>query len=264
LTAKGRAALGRPRAETIRTLWRSWVAKAPIDELSRVEHIKGQRTANTLTSAKTRRQTVATALARCPVDEWIASMTYDYRGNWGADDLDYLSRYDGLRAVRLNALGAYALGLTDDYQAPAANAAVAGVLKVLPNRRLLPRKQQTMRALAAQSTTPIRIMRLDVADLLGYAQREGKDPARRQTRLDFAGWLHSTGRTGDLWPPERNAPCWCGSGGKYKKCLATPASSPSSRPTRPRSCYASNSTVSHPAFGGGWRSRPTRRWTWYT
>jgi hypothetical protein len=208
LTARGRAALGRPPAETIRTLWRSWVAKAPIDELSRIEHIKGQRTANTLTSAKTRRQTIATALSRCPVNEWIAvddlfgrmrrgnlsptvarseralwrlylvdpqygSLGYagfgdwsilegrytlavlfeyagtlglvdldytdpvgardDYHGNWGADDLAYLSRYDGLRAVRLNTLGAYALGLADSYQPPAAGTAVAGVLKVLPN-----------------------------------------------------------------------------------------------------------------------------------
>jgi hypothetical protein len=208
LTTKGRAALGRPPAETIRTLWRCWVGKAVIDELSRVEHIKGQRTANTLTSGKTRRQTVATALSRCRVDEWVAiddlfdkmqrgglsptvarsdralwrlyltdpqygSLGYagfadwpilegrytlavlfeyagtlglfdldytdpvgardDFRGNWGTDELDYLSRYDGLRAVRLNALGAYALGLTGGYQAPAADAAVAGALKVLPN-----------------------------------------------------------------------------------------------------------------------------------
>jgi hypothetical protein len=208
LTAKGRIALGRPPAETVRALWRSWVGKAPIDELSRVEHIKGQRTANTLTSAKTRRHTVATALSRCPVGEWMpvddlftrmqrgglspsvarseralwrlyltdaeyGSLGYagfadwpilegrytlavlfeyagtlglfdldytnpagardDFRSNWGTDELDYLSRYDGLRAVRLNALGAYALGLTDRYQAPAASDAVAGSLKVLPN-----------------------------------------------------------------------------------------------------------------------------------
>jgi Helicase conserved C-terminal domain len=208
LTTKGRAALGRPPAETIRTLWRCWVNRAVIDELSRVEHIKGQRTANTLTSAKTRRQKVATALSRCPVDEWVAiddlftrmrrgglsptvarsdralwrlyltdpeygSLGYvgfadwpilegrytlavlfeyagtlglfdldytdpagardDFRGNWGTDELDYLSRYDGLRAVRLNALGAYALGLADRYQAPAVDPAVAGALKVLPN-----------------------------------------------------------------------------------------------------------------------------------
>jgi uncharacterized protein YchJ len=23
------------------------------------------------------------------------------------------------------------------------------------------------------------------------------------------------------WPPERNTPCWCGSGTKYKKCCGT-------------------------------------------
>ncbi|WP_344505262.1 helicase-associated domain-containing protein [Dactylosporangium maewongense] len=208
MTAKGRVALGRPPAETIRALWRSWVGKAVIDELSRVEHIKGQRTANTLTSAKTRRRAVAAALSGCPVDEWVAidglfdrmrrgglsptaarseralwrlyltdreygSLGYagfadwpvlegrytlvvlfeyagtlglfdldytdpagardDFRGNWGTDELEYLSRYDGLRAVRLNALGAYTLGLTGRYQAPTADAAVAGALKVLPN-----------------------------------------------------------------------------------------------------------------------------------
>ncbi len=207
LTAKGRAALGRPPAETIRGLWRSWVSKAVIDELSRVEHIKGQRTTNTLTSAKTRRQTVATALARCPADEWVpvddlfammrraglsptvarsdralwrlhisdpeyGSLGYagfadwpilegrytlavlfeyagtlglfdldytepvgardDFRSNWGTDDLDYLSRYDGLRAVRLNALGTYVLGLTDRYEPPSGGPAQQ-TLKVLPN-----------------------------------------------------------------------------------------------------------------------------------
>jgi hypothetical protein len=208
LTAKGRTALGRPPAEAVRALWRSWVGKAVIDELSRVEHLKGQRTTNTLTSAKTRRQTVASALARCPADEWVpvddlfammrrgglsptvarseralwrlyisdpeyGSLGYagfadwpilegrytlavlfeyagtlgvfdldytdpagardDFRGNWGTDDLDYLSRYDGLRAVRLNALGAYALGLTDRYEARATEHPVRQTLKVLPN-----------------------------------------------------------------------------------------------------------------------------------
>jgi hypothetical protein len=208
LTANGRAAVGRPPAETVRALWRSWVSKAVIDELSRVEHIKGQRTTNTLTSAKTRRQTVASALARCPVGEWVpvddlfarmrsaglsptvarsdralwrlyisdpeyGSLGYtgfadwtvlegrytlavlfeyagtlglfdldytdptgarhDFRGNWGTEDLDYLSRYDGLNAVRLNALGAYALGLTDKYEPPASGQPVQQTLKVLPN-----------------------------------------------------------------------------------------------------------------------------------
>jgi hypothetical protein len=79
-----------------------------------------------------------------------------------------------------------------------------------------------MRALAERRATPIRVMRLDVADLLDYAQREGKDPGQRQTRLDYAGWLHGSGRTGYLWPPERNSPCWCGSNSKYKKCCGNP------------------------------------------
>ncbi len=221
LTVKGRAALGRPPAETIRGLWRSWVSKAVIDELSRVEHIKGQRTTNTLTSAKTRRQTVATALARCPAGEWVAvddlfttmrrggmsptvarseralwrlyiadpeygSLGYsgfadwpilegrytlavlfeyagtlglfdleytdpagardDFRGNWGTDDLDYLSRYDCLRAVRLNALGAYVLGLTGKYGAPSSVDQVHQTLKVLPNLAipLWPRSSPTI------------------------------------------------------------------------------------------------------------------------
>ena len=207
LTARGRSALGKPAAEVIRGLWRSWVTKAVIDELSRVEHIKGQRATNVLTSAKTRRQRVSAALATCRPGAWVevddlfasmrgaglsptvarsdralwklylvdaqyGSLGYagfgeweilegrytlavifeyaatlglvdvaydepagardDYHGNWGADDLDYLSRYDGLRAVRLTGLGAYALDLTASYRTPA-DAAPIRNLKVLSN-----------------------------------------------------------------------------------------------------------------------------------
>ena len=208
LTAKGRAALGKPAAETIRGLWRAWISKAVIDELSRVEDIKGQRTTNTLTSAKTRRQTVARALGGCPADEWVdvddlfstmqrgnlsptvarsdralwklyisdpqyGSLGYsgfadwpilegrytlavlfeyagtlglfdldytdpaeardDFRDNWGTDQLAYLSRYDGLRAVRLNALGAYVLDLAPRYLPSADEQPPQPILKVLPN-----------------------------------------------------------------------------------------------------------------------------------
>ncbi|MGH3976043.1 MAG: helicase-associated domain-containing protein, partial [Pseudonocardiaceae bacterium] len=55
----------------------------------------------------------------------------DFQNNWGGDDLDALSRYDGLRAVRLTALGRYALGLTDSYQPPADDKETQS-LKVLP------------------------------------------------------------------------------------------------------------------------------------
>jgi hypothetical protein len=207
-TPKGRAALGKPPAESIRLLWQRWLTHAVIDEFSRIEEIKGQRIRNVLTAAKPRRQMVATALATCPPGEWIdvdtlfttmrrgnmsptiartdmslwklylvdaqyGSLGYDgfhdwellegrytlavlfeYAGtlglvdldyidasgarddfldNWGGDDLDALSRYDGLRAIRLTALGAYVLGLTDAYQPASSDPAAAQPLKVLPN-----------------------------------------------------------------------------------------------------------------------------------
>ncbi len=50
----------------------------------------------------------------------------DYTHMWGADDLEFLSRYDGLQYFRLNPLGAYCLGLADAYEssAPPARAAL--------------------------------------------------------------------------------------------------------------------------------------------
>ncbi|WP_319461393.1 hypothetical protein [Micromonospora sp. RTP1Z1] len=208
LTDRGRTALAKPVAATIRQLWRSWVTTTVLDEFNRIDQVKGQRAANVLTSVKTRRKAVATALAGCPLDEWTAtddlfatmrrnretsptvarseralwklylvdpqygSLGYsgfadwpilegrytlavlfeyaatlglididytdpagartDYHDNWGADDLDYLSRYDGLRAIRLNPLGAYALGLTGSYLPPASTAVPERTLKVLP------------------------------------------------------------------------------------------------------------------------------------
>ncbi|MEV0345437.1 hypothetical protein AB0H88_06710 [Nonomuraea sp. NPDC050680] len=206
LTARGRTALSKPAAATIKDLWRRWISGGVIDEFSRVEEIKGQRIKNVLTAAKPRRQKVAAALALCEPGEWVevddlfavmrrngldpliarterglwrlylvdpeyGSLGYagfadwpilegrytlavlfeyaatlglvdvryeepegarsDYHRNWGADDLKRLSRYDGLRAVRLNALGAYVLGMSPAYEP--APVAVEQVLKVLPN-----------------------------------------------------------------------------------------------------------------------------------
>jgi hypothetical protein len=55
----------------------------------------------------------------------------DYHGMWGADDLEFLSRYDGLREFRLTALGAYVLGMEDSYQPVAVPSSLA--LSVLPS-----------------------------------------------------------------------------------------------------------------------------------
>jgi hypothetical protein len=253
LTAKGRTALRKPAADTICQLWQRWLTHAVIDEFSRIEEIKGRRVSNVLTSAKTRRQTVATALASCPPNEWISvdnlfttmrrgnmsptvarsemalwklylvdahygSLGYDgfraweilegrytlavlfeYAGTlglldldyihptgaredfqniWGGDDLDALSRYDGLQAIRLTALGRYALGLTATYQPPVGDEKTQ-VLKVLPNldvvaaETISPGDQLLLSAYAEQ--TADRVWTISAASLLG-AINTGRDP----------------------------------------------------------------------------------------
>ncbi|WP_213455422.1 hypothetical protein [Rhizomonospora bruguierae] len=66
-------------------------------------------------------------------DEPAGARDDDHR-NWGADYLDCLSRYDGLRALRLTGLGAYVLDLAVAYRPPA-DAAPIRTLKILPQPR---------------------------------------------------------------------------------------------------------------------------------
>lgn len=188
LTRTGRAALGAPAAETLRTIWQRWLKSKLLDEFNRIDVIKGQhgRGRRGLTAAETRRRVIAEALRQCPVGRWISfgdfsrfmqAASFDFEvtrepwelyiadhnyGNlghegyhdwqilqaryllcflfeyvatlglidvayvhpagarndyelWGTDDLAFLSRYDGLQYFRLNPLGAYCLGLADQY-----------------------------------------------------------------------------------------------------------------------------------------------------
>ncbi len=55
----------------------------------------------------------------------------DFRDYWGTEEYSCLSRYDSLRFVRINPLGAWCLGLAEKYEAPAWD--TAAVVKVLPN-----------------------------------------------------------------------------------------------------------------------------------
>jgi len=58
----------------------------------------------------------------------------EFGDNWGAEDRALCGRYDGLLYVRLSPLGAYCLGIGEDYQAPRAQEAR---LRVLANRDVL-------------------------------------------------------------------------------------------------------------------------------
>jgi tetratricopeptide (TPR) repeat protein len=69
----------------------------------------------------------------------------------------------------------------------------------------------------------LRILPTMVDDLLKYANDHDLDPKDQQTRADhLMDRIREGARTRD-WPPERNAPCWCDSGRKYKKCCGSPA-----------------------------------------
>jgi hypothetical protein len=261
LTAKGRAALGRPAHEVIRELWERWVRKAPIDEFSRIEQIKGQKAAAALSAAGPRRQAVAAVLGICPPGEWIGvddlframrraglnptvarserglwklyledpqygslgwdgyhgwpilegrytlavlfeyaatlgllDVEYvppdgardDFRHQWGADEVAALSRYDGLRAVRLTALGAYAAGSTAGYQPPPP-AVPDRVLQVLANHDvvavadLAPADRTVLDAFAVRSSE--RVWTFSAKSLLA-AVDAGRTPGEFAAFLD--------------------------------------------------------------------------------
>ena len=63
-----------------------------------------------------------------------AGVRRDFRSLWDADDLDFLSRYDGLLSFRLNPLGAYGLGLVEAYKPRAVPARAS--LTVLPSLQI--------------------------------------------------------------------------------------------------------------------------------
>ncbi len=185
LSAAGRKALSAEPADVLRTVWQKWLKSGALDEFSRIDPIKGQKSkGRVMTAVAPRRAAIAEALRECPVDAWIAvdefsrfmqaadlgfevahdpwklylgdphhgSLGYEgshawpilqlryllcflfeyaavlglvdvafvdprrahqnFHALWGADDLAFLSRYDGLIYFRLTPLGAYCLGMS--------------------------------------------------------------------------------------------------------------------------------------------------------
>jgi hypothetical protein len=208
LTRAGVRALGAAPATVIKAAWKRWLATRILDELARVDAIRGQtgKGKRGLTAVAGRRETVASALADCPPGRWVGldelfrymragghrfevtrnawtlyisdaeygSLGYDgssgwhilqaryalgflfeyaatlglidvayvppagarpdYADLWGADHHDYLSRYDGLEYLRVTALGAWCLGITDTYEPP--RFVTAPVFTILANLEL--------------------------------------------------------------------------------------------------------------------------------
>ncbi|MEO1134571.1 MAG: hypothetical protein AAFX40_17955, partial [Cyanobacteria bacterium J06639_1] len=205
LTKAGRKAMGDAPAKTLKAIWRKWSKTTLLDELRRVDAIKGQtgKGKRGLTAVSGRRSHAVSLLQQCPVGRWVAydelkryaiasnqtfevsrtpdnlyisepgyghlyeaenswsilqdgylkcllfeylatlgflDVTYippyqasrsELNNFWGADDLSFLSRYDGLVAFRITPLGAFGLGFAADYVPPTVTA--TNTLRVLPN-----------------------------------------------------------------------------------------------------------------------------------
>jgi len=71
-TARGRTVLEEPRPEHLQGLWDRWLLKSPIDELMRVDAVRGQRKPAVLSAPTKRRAAAAAALARLPRGEWVS------------------------------------------------------------------------------------------------------------------------------------------------------------------------------------------------
>src|SRR5580658_7230620 len=73
LTRRGRDALTAPAA-AIHTMWRKWRDAKLIDELARIDCIKGQngKGKRSLSDPADRRKFIDVSLADCPAGKWVA------------------------------------------------------------------------------------------------------------------------------------------------------------------------------------------------
>ena len=73
LTKAGQKAMGSAPATTLQAIWKKWLKTTFLDELRRVESIKGQtgKAKRSLTAVSGRRAQIVAALGQCPVGEWV-------------------------------------------------------------------------------------------------------------------------------------------------------------------------------------------------
>jgi len=74
LTKAGQKALHEPAQKTLQTLWKNWLKNTLLDELRRIDSIKGQtgKGKRNLTAVAGRRSKIVDAMKNCPVGRWVA------------------------------------------------------------------------------------------------------------------------------------------------------------------------------------------------
>ena len=81
-------------------------------------------------------------------------------------------------------------------------------------------REMANRELSQTGVARIVMVPLTASELAEFAARTGGDPVDETTRRACMEEIINEGGVVS-WPPPRNAPCWCGSGTKYKKCRGT-------------------------------------------
>ena len=82
-----------------------------------------------------------------------------------------------------------------------------------------PAAERRWREIADSGIPSLRVVAATVADLCDFAERTGMSPTDSETLAAYVDQMPSERMM--AWPPQRNGPCWCGSGTKYKKCCGT-------------------------------------------
>ena len=79
------------------------------------------------------------------------------------------------------------------------------------------RLELMLRDLKAQGVKSLSLTPIQVDEYLAWCTEHDRDPEQSDTRASYSTTLLDRD-IGKPWPPQRNAPCWCGSDAKYKKC----------------------------------------------
>lgn len=79
------------------------------------------------------------------------------------------------------------------------------------------RLELLLRDLKAQGAARLALTPIAIDSYLSWCTEDDRDPEQSDSRAGYATELLEHGLA-HPWPPERNQPCWCGGGKKYKKC----------------------------------------------
>lgn len=79
-----------------------------------------------------------------------------------------------------------------------------------------PNAESRWREMAERGVRSIRLVPATVEGLVAFAERTGGSPTDPAVKSRYVNMVPEHQML--TWPPSRNAPCWCGSGAKYKKC----------------------------------------------